>query len=135
MAQGHQSSVPRADAAKVAWVIRLYLYVVFARQETKRSGKRLRTLLFGKPPTPSPSLPEDVGARAVLAADTASEVPAHPGSPVGGQKLERAKATGGHRPGTGRLGAAASAGATRVEGRHDERAVGQRCPVCGQGTL
>ena len=48
---------------------------------------------------------------------------------------ERAKAKGGHRPGTGRLGAEAYVGAERVECRHEELAVGQRCPVCGQGNL
>jgi hypothetical protein len=37
--------------------------------------------------------------------------------------------------GTGWLGAAAYAGATRIECRHEELAVGQRCPVWGQGTL
>ena len=47
---------------------------------------------------------------------------------------EQAKRKGGHRPGTGRLDAAAYAGATRVECRHERLAVGQRCPVCGQGT-
>jgi Transposase IS66 family len=45
------------------------------------------------------------------------------------------KAKGGHRPGTGRLGAAAYVGAERIECRHEELAVGQRCPVCGQGNL
>src|SRR5207253_4980140 len=34
-----------------------------------------------------------------------------------------------------RLGADAYKGAERVECRHEELAVGQRCPVCGQGTL
>jgi hypothetical protein len=55
--------------------------------------------------------------------------------PGEGQPSERAQPKGGHRPGTGRLGAAAYGGATRVECRHEELAVGQRCPVCGQGTL
>ena len=36
---------------------------------------------------------------------------------------------------SGRLGAEAYAGAERVECRHEELAVGQRCPVCGQGRL
>jgi hypothetical protein len=36
---------------------------------------------------------------------------------------------------TGRLGAEAYTGAERVACRHEEWAVGQRCPVCGQGTL
>src|SRR5207249_10280279 len=42
---------------------------------------------------------------------------------------------GGPRPGPGRLGAEAYTGAERVECHHEERAVGQRCPVCGQGTV
>ena len=37
--------------------------------------------------------------------------------------------------GRGCLSAAAYAGATRIECRHEELAVGQRCPVCGQGNL
>ena len=48
---------------------------------------------------------------------------------------ERAPPKGGPRPGTGRLGADAYVGASRVEGRHEELAVGQRCPVGGQGKL
>ena len=45
------------------------------------------------------------------------------------------KPKGGHRAGTGRLGADAYVGAKRTECRHEDLAVGQRCPVCGQGTL
>ncbi len=134
IARVHLSDLPRADAETVEWVIRMYVHVVFALQEATITTKRLRSLLFGKPPAPSP-LPaeEESVARDVLEADAESE--AHSASPVESQKPERAKAKGGHRPGTGRLGAAAYAGATRVEGRHDELAVGQRCPVCGQGNL
>jgi hypothetical protein len=130
----HRSDLPRADAETVEWVIRMYFHVVFALQEAHISTKRLRSLLFGKHPAPSP-LPEASVARAVLEADVEADATAHPASPVESQKPERATAKGGHRPGTGRLGAAAYAGATRVECRHEELAVGQRCPVCGQGTL
>ena len=144
IARVHLSNLPRADAETVAWVIRMYFYVVFALQEAKLSAKRLRSLLFGKSPTPSPeessaASPAEGGgtsASAALEADaagaaaTANQAP--PGEP---QTPEQAKRKGGHRPGTGRLGAAAYAGATRVECRHEELAVGQRCPVCGQGTL
>jgi transposase len=42
---------------------------------------------------------------------------------------------GGHRQGTGRLGADVYEGAERVECHHEALAVGQRCPVCGQGTF
>ena len=134
IARVHRSDVPRADAETVEWVIRMSFHGVFALQEAHIGTKRLRSLLFGKPPAPSP-LPEASVARAVLEADVEADATAHPALPVESQKPERVKAPGGHRPGTGRLGAAAYAGATRVECRHEELAVGQRCPVCGQGTL
>ena len=146
MARVHLSNLPRADAETVEWVIRMYVHVVFARQEGNLSTKRLRSLLFGKPPTLSP-LPEESFAAsqgngeearvsAVLDADAQPETTvAHQALPGDSQRPEGTKPKGGHRPGTGRLGAVAYAGATRVECRHEERAVGQRCPVCGQGTL
>jgi hypothetical protein len=146
IARVHRSSLPRADAEKVEWVIRRYCYVVFALQEATLSVKRLRTLLVGKSPTPSPA-PEasstssqgdgtGTNASAVLAAEAAGAgAPGHHTPPGASPRPEGGMPTGGHRPGTGRLGADAYAGATRVEGRHEELAVRQRCPVCGQGTL
>ena len=119
-------------------------------QEAKRSVKRLRTLLCG-----SSAQPEALSTSGALA--TASE-PLHPGAqgevptPVAegtpGVEMAAREAgcgqspgagaptpTGGHRAGTGRLRADASVGAARAQCRHEELAVGQRCPVCGQGTL
>ena len=145
IARVHRSDLPRADAETVEWVIRMYFHVVFALQEAKLSVKRLRSLLFGKPAAPvplpaaslTPRQPDDAEASACagLAADAATDQPAHHASPVAAQTPGQATPKGGHRPGTGRLGAAAYAGATRMECRHEELAVGQRCPVCGQGTL
>jgi transposase len=145
IARVHRSNLPRADAETVEWVIRMYFHVVFALQEATISTKRLRSLLFGKNPAPSP-LPEEAFAPshadgdeasvcAMLKADAETDATANQAPPGESQRPERAKAKGGHRPGTGRLGAAAYAGATRVECRHEELSVGQRCPVCGQGTL
>jgi transposase len=146
IARVHLSSLPRADAETVEWVIRMYFYVVFALQEAKLSVKRLRTLLFGKSPTPSPA-PEassassqgdgdGTNASAVLEADAdGAGATGHQAPPGASPRPEGGTPKGGHRPGTGRLGADAYAGATRVECRHEELAVGQRCPVCGQGTL
>jgi transposase len=144
IARVHRSNLPRADAERVEWVIRMYFYVVFALQEAKLSAKRLRSLLFGKRPEPLPEASSAAGqadgdgthASAVLKADAAGAgATAHQAPPGESQRPELAQPTGGHRPGTGRLGAAAYAGATRVECRHEELAVGQRCPVCGQGNL
>jgi len=146
IARVHRSNLPRADAERVEWVIRMYFYVVFALQEAKLSAQRLRSLLFGKRPEPSPS-PEASSAAAqaesdgphaaavLKAAADGAGATGNQAPPGAAPRPERAQPTGGHRPGTGCLGAAAYTGATRVECRHEELAVGQRCPVCGQGTL
>lgn len=41
IARVHRSNLPRADAERVEWVIRMYFYVVFALQEANLSAKRL----------------------------------------------------------------------------------------------
>jgi transposase len=150
IAQVHQSNLPAAVAGRVAQIIRMYFWVVFALQEAKLSVKRLRNLLFG-----SSAQPTDRPASEVEA--TSSEAPgqaagAEEAAPVaevaprlettgceagsGASESEaKPKPQGGHRAGTGRLGADAYVGAERTECRHEDLAVGQRCPVCGQGTL
>jgi rubredoxin len=146
IARVHQNTLSPADASMVERVIRTYFWLVFALQETKITVKRLRSLLFGKSSQTTPTPEESSASRqadghqtsacGVLEADagesaaTAGEAP--PGT---SQSQERGKPKGGHRQGTGRLGADAYVGAERVECRHEELAVGQRCPVCGQGTL
>jgi transposase len=140
IARVHRSNLPRADAERVEWVIRMYFYVVFALQEAKLSAQRLRSLLFGKRPEASSTAgqAESDGPHvsAMREADADGAGATGPQVPSGvSPRPERATPPGGHRPGTGCLGAAAYVGATRVECRHEELAVGQRCPVCGQGTL
>jgi transposase len=142
----HQSSLPAVVAVRLEEIIRTCLWLVFALQESKITLKRLRRLLFGKslkaPPTleaaSEPSQPgsDETSAGGVLEADAIeSAITACATPPEPSQSPQRAKPQGGHRPGTGRLGADAYVGAQRVECRHDELAAGQRCPVCGQGTL
>jgi hypothetical protein len=121
----------------------MYFHVVLALQEGKLNTKRLRSLLFGKHPSPCPeeSLAagpadgEEASVCAVLEAEVKSGATTTQRPPVESPKPEPSKPQGGHRPGTGRLGAAAYAGATHVECHHEELAAGQRCPVCGQGNL
>jgi hypothetical protein len=128
----------------------MYCVVAVALQEAKLSVKRLRAVFFGRSrqaktaPAPVAAAP----AREVLDEGTdggkSALVEEHVAGVEGGgcdegagasQREASPKATGGPRPGTGRLGAEASGGAERVECRHAELAVGQRCPVCGQGTF
>lgn len=140
----------RADCEMLIQVVRWYFWLVWSVQEAKLSLKKLRTMLFGhgsKPPTlseaqtssvfsPSPLDGEETGVASTRNEEV--EASAEPGAPpwaVESVIEALPKARGGHRPGTGRLGVAVYEGAERVECRHEELAVGQRCPVCGQGTL
>src|SRR6266481_5529974 len=150
IAQVHQSNVPTAVAGRVEQIIRMYFWVVFALQEAKLSVKRLRNLLFGSRAQPK-GRPESEGEATSSEApgQAAGEEEAVPGAEVaprlettgceagsGASESEgKPKPPGGHRAGTGRLGAEAYVGAERTECRHEDLAVGQRCPVCGHGRL
>jgi transposase len=126
IARVHQSNLGADDAGVVEWVIRMYCWVAFALQEATLSVKRLRDVCFGpgrKAKTPPEPEASSTSSKLLGEGAGASQSEASP------------KAKGGHRPGTGRLGAEAYVGAERTECRHEELAVGQRCPVCGQGTL
>jgi hypothetical protein len=141
-----QRHVPAAVAGRLEQSIRTCFGLVCALQETQMTGKRLRRLLFGKGRKPLPT-PEDASAPrpadrdaphagAVLAADgTDADATAAAAPPDASPRPERITPKGGHRLGTGRLGADAAVGAERIECLHEELAVGQRCPVCGQGRL
>jgi hypothetical protein len=140
----------RSDCEIAIQVMRLYFWLEFALQEAQLSVKRLRNLLFGKSSQPqeTPESDAEETSSEALGAGASGEEPARlaespcalevAGCDAGGGDSpgEAAlKPKGGHRTGTGRLGADAYVGAERVECRHEELAVGQRCPACGQGTL
>jgi len=150
IARVHQSNLSADDAGVVERVIRMYFWVVFALQEAKLSAKRLRNVLFGQgrtpktPPAPeasstsSDSRGEGEGRGEPALVDEAApdrEAAGCAGGPEASAGEALPQPTGGHRTGTGHLGADAYVGAERTECRHEELAVGQRCPVCGQGTL
>ena len=150
IAQVHQRNVPTAVAGRVEQIIRMYFWLVFALQEATLSVKRLRTLLFGSRAQPKgrPASEGEAPSReapgqaageeeAVPVAEVAPRLETT-GRAAGSGASESAgkpKPQGGHRAGTGRLGADADGGAERTECRHEDLAVGQRCPVCGQGTF
>ena len=139
-----------SDCEVLIQVLRWHFWLVWTLQEAKLSLKRLRNLLFGNGPTPPTSpvseassvLHHPVGAgegagESLLAeagASGAAEAESEFG-PEASAAAARAKPTGGHRPGPGRLRADAYEGAERIECRHEELSVGQRCPVCGHGRL
>jgi transposase len=133
-----------SDCEILIVVIRLHFWLMFALQEAKLSLRRLRNVLFGKastakeqPESEEPSMPIEApeptdAGRAGVRVDAAAGCEAS--SPDASEAVSP-KPKGGHRAGTGRLGADAYVGAERIECRHEELSVGQRCPVCGQGNL
>src|SRR5262245_14289696 len=138
----------RADCEILIQVLRWYFWLAAAVQEAKLNLKQLRMLLLGQgsqPPTrcepaassvSTSSRGDGVGAGDGSARDDEGERSTAAGpQPASVGAAAASKPRGGHRPGTGRLGAEAYVGAERVECRHEDLAVGQRCPVCGQGTL
>ena len=106
--------------------------------EAQITLKRLQTLLFGKRRRRRHGLASgtSAGGGAAGGRDHESGADVRPRSGVGASDDEvKPPRSGGHRPGYGRLGTETYEGAERVECRHEELAVGQRCPVCGQGRL
>ena len=134
------------DRRVLGQVLQWYFWLLFVVQEAKISLSRFRTLLFGKPST-APTAPASETLPVVGAGDgdgstepfegteatQAETTSAVARSPVDADAA--ASSRGGHRPGHGRRGADAYARAERVECRHEELRVGERCPVCGQGRL
>lgn len=135
------------DWALLDGVLASYECMLQAFFEAKISLKRLLTLVFGtrrrRKALGTDISSGDAGTAAgervadergfgEVSADVDSPYALGAGSvPESGQTPRK----GGHLPGYGRLGADAYTGAERVECRHEELAVGQRCPVCGQGRL
>jgi len=135
------------DWGIVQRVLRSYARLLGTLFETQMTLKRLQTLLFGtrrrrRHPS-APGASEDVVGRGedagVGAGGGGNEARgADVGAAWDGETSVaegNAPRSGGHQPGSGRLGAEAYAGAERGACRHEELAVGQRCPVCGQGRL
>jgi transposase len=126
----------RADCEILMQVMRWYFWLVWIIEEAKMSLKTLRTLLCGRGPKPPELSPAEVTPAATPSSGDGEAAGTVSSRDEGASAMASPpKAKGGHRPGTGRLGASAYSGATRIECRHDELAVGQRCPVCGQGNL
>jgi transposase len=106
--------------------------------EAQITLKRLQTLLFGKRRQHRNGVASGTSASGGTAGgcddESGADARLRPGVGTSGDEVTPPR-SGGHRPGYGRLGMESYEGAERVECRHEELAVGQRCPVCGQGRL
>jgi len=128
-------------------VLRSYARLLGTLFEAQMTLKRLQALLFGTRRRRRTSSASAASADAVGRGEEAGKGAGGGGNEASGADagvaLDEARSaaaghaprSGGHRPGSGRLGAEAYEGAERVECRHEALAVGERCPVCGQGRL
>ena len=139
----HDRCTPE-DRQILVHVLRLYFWLIFALQESKLSLKRLRIIIFGKPNKRRKRDSDSGGDSVASGGDEESEgSDGHQGEPADAATAEPSltgetdgeSADDSKRPGHGRLGADAYVGAERVECRHEDLAPGDRCPLCGHGTL
>jgi transposase len=128
-----RNALSAEDRRLLVKLLTFYFWLLFALREAKLSLKRLRALVFGeKPKKPKP--PSSGGT-------------AGGGSP-GGREPQTSASQGGAAfipgaplapkpppPGHGRHGADVYRAAQTVACRHEELAVGERCPACGRGSL
>jgi hypothetical protein len=113
------------DRRVLGKVLAFHFWLVFALREAKLSLKRLKVLVFGEKPKKRP--PPESGGQAGGGGI----------APLGRREPEGREPVEDHprRPGHGRQGADVYQAVQRVECRHEELAVGQRCPACGRGRL
>jgi transposase len=121
------------DRRVLVKVLTFYFWLLFALREAKLSLKRLKMLVFGEkakkrePPT-SGGTPS--GGRAGGSGAKPDATRREP-TTVAPESGEGKKQAAGH----GRQGADVYQAVRRVECRHKELAVGQRCPACGRGRM
>jgi transposase len=132
LARLEANALTAEDRRVLGKVLTFYFWLLFALREAKLSLKRLKALVFGekpkkRPPPPSGGTPGS-GAGGTGAQTRESQERQPPSAP---EPTEGKKRLAGH----GRQGADVYQEVTRVECRHEELAVGERCPACGRGRL
>jgi transposase len=119
------------DRRLLVKILTFYFWLLFALREAKLSLKRLKALVFGekpkKPKPPSSGGTTDGGSPGERAAQTRA---AQGGAAAPPASLPAKKSP---PPGHGRHGADVYRAAQTVACRHEELAVGERCPACGRG--
>ena len=120
------------DRRVLVKVLTFYFWLLFALREAKLRLKRVKALVFGEKPKKRD--PPESGGSASSGGSGASAPPS--GSPEVPSTAESVPTKDKPcPPGHGRHGAEVYRAAQTVECRHDELAVGERCPACGRGSL
>ena len=127
------SNLASDDQGLVVKIIRIYFWLTLALQEAKISLRRLWVALFGEGRKRSKPPGGDSGGSAAGGKTNPGPSDSSPTSSAAKPSGEDVSAE--QRRGHGRWGAEAYLGAEQVLCRHDALAAGQRCPVCGRGTL
>jgi transposase len=127
-----RNALSAEDRQLLVKVVTFYFWLLFALREAKLSLKRLKALVFGerpKKPKP-PSSGGDTGGGSPGEREPVTST-AHEVSPSATWPAPEKNAPPGH----GRHGAEVYRAAPTVTCRHEELAVGERCPACGRGSL
>src|SRR4030095_12492202 len=128
-----RNALSAEDRQLLVKVLTFYFWLLFALREAKLSLKRLKALVFGekpKPPKPPPSDGPPSGGSVNGSKPSSSTSEGVSATPLSSPPRKKPPP-----PGHGRHGADVYRGAQTVECRHEELAVGERCPTCGRGSL
>jgi transposase len=130
LARLEANTLTAEDRRVLGKVLTFYFWLVFALRETKLSLKRLKTLVFGEKPKKRepPSSGGSASSGGTNAPPSGSRAAPSASESVPPQDKPRP-------PGHGRQGADVYRAAQTVACRHEELAVGERCPACGRGRL
>lgn len=121
------------DRRVLGKVLTFHFWLVFALREAKLSLKRLKALVFGeKPKAPKPPSADGTAGGGGGGGSNPPTSPAQGGQATTVALMAKKKPV---PPGHGRHGAEVYRAAQTVACRHEELAIGERCPACGRGTL
>ena len=125
-----RNTLSAADRQLLVKVLTFYFWLLFALREVKLSLKRIKALVFGQKPKP-PKPPSSDGTPS-SGSGGGSELSPSTAQGVRSAGSAASPAKEPLPPGHGRHGADVYRAAQTVECRHEDLAVGERCPACGR---
>jgi hypothetical protein len=120
------------DRRVLVKVLTFYFWLLFALREAKLSLTRVKALVFGEK-AKKREPPESGGSSSRGGGGTSAPPSGAPEVQSSSESMPTKEKT--RPPGHGRHGAEVYRAAQTVACRHDELAVGERCPACGRGRL
>ena len=128
-----RNALSAEDQRVLVKVLTFYFWLLFALREAKLSLKRLKALVFGEKPKKREPPTSGGTTSGGSMGGAGGKTEASPGrQEAAGPEPTQAKP---RPPGHGRQGAGVYRAAQTVACRHEELAVGERCPACGRGRL